>query len=337
MRRAITVACSGALALFACTKNAANAADAGAADLASELGDAEPPDNGFVDGGISAHRGIPMNAPWLSFYGSAAQMGDLQEAASAFRLIDVDVDPGVKNFTAAQITTLKNGGRTTVLSYLNVGACEMFRSYWSNVPAGFVSCSANTAAQIGPYGGYPDEVWMNVSDPAYQTLIVEYVAPRLVAAGADGFFLDNLELVEHGQNASDGPCDAICAQGGLDLVRMLRAKYPDLYIVMQNATGNATRLGFSAGIPFPTLLDGVSAEEVYQPYSATREAELVAWQSLGLVFNQRPFSITTEDYVGDCTSTSRAQAIYDQSRARGFSPYVTISSADQNTVCYWPF
>jgi cysteinyl-tRNA synthetase len=35
--------------------------------------------------------------------------------------------------------------------------------------------------------------------------------------------------------------DAVCAQGGFDLVRKLREKYPALVLVMQNATGNTTR------------------------------------------------------------------------------------------------
>ena len=30
-----------------------------------------------MDSGVSAKRGISANAPWLSFYGTAQQMGDL--------------------------------------------------------------------------------------------------------------------------------------------------------------------------------------------------------------------------------------------------------------------
>src|SRR5947208_2151913 len=106
---------------------------------------------------------------------------------------------------------------------------------------------------------------MNVGNADYQKLMVDFVAARLAAMGVDGFFLDNLEIVEHGTATTNGPCDAACAQGGLDLVRKLRERFPELLIVMQNATSDVTRLGTTGGVAFPSLLDGISHEEVYAP------------------------------------------------------------------------
>ena len=63
-----------------------------------------------------AGRGFPSPAPWASCYGSAAQMGDLNKAAQTFRIINIDTDPGVGNFTPVQITQLKAGGRNRVIS-----------------------------------------------------------------------------------------------------------------------------------------------------------------------------------------------------------------------------
>jgi cysteinyl-tRNA synthetase len=283
-------------------------------------------------------RGFPHLAPWLSFYGTATQMGSLDMVAATFRIINLDADPTTSNFTAAQIVQLRAGGQNRVISYLNVGSCEKSRSYWSTVPAGFVSCGANTAAQIGPYAGYPDEVWMNLGNADYQKLIVEYVAPRLVAQGVDGFFLDNLELVEHGTSTSNGPCDAGCAQGGLDLVGKLRAAFPAQLIVMQNATSDVTRMGQTGGVAFPSLLDGISHEELTFPMAdATARSELDAWRAMALLPGGRPFFVGTEDYVGSCSNTTDAKKAYDISRAAGFSPYATDASAGQAVVCYWPF
>ncbi|MCU1280392.1 MAG: hypothetical protein JWM53_3938, partial [bacterium] len=63
------------------------------------------------DGGTS-QRGFPQTAPWVSFYGTAAEMGDLNRVASTFRVINLDADPGGGgNFTTAQIATLKAGGQ----------------------------------------------------------------------------------------------------------------------------------------------------------------------------------------------------------------------------------
>ena len=92
------------------------------------------------------------------------------------------------------------------------------------------------------------------------------------------------------------------------------------------------------GVSFPLLLDGVSHEETYAPkYDREAESELLAWQGLQLRPNGRAFSITTEDYVGSCTQQTKARRVYAKSRERGFSPYATISSANQDSVCYWAF
>jgi len=287
----------------------------------------------------SSKRGFPEGAPWVSFYGTASEMGDLKKVADTFRVINIDVDPEGANFTKAEIVTLKNGGKNRVISYFNLGSCEDFRSYWDTVPSGFVSCSANKAAQRGAYDGYPDETWMDVGNADYQKLLVEHVAPRLVDMGIDGFFFDNLEIVEHGTATTNGPCDKACSQGGLDLVRKLREKFPDMLFVMQNATSTVTMNGKTGGLDYPTLLDGISHEEPFTPMPGDKSVqdELVAWKKLGLSPGGHAFWIATEDYVGTCTNTKDAKAIYDASRAIGFSPYATDDSAGQKVVCYWGF
>ncbi len=281
--------------------------------------------------------GFPIAGPWVSFYGSAEQLGDLARVARTFRIINLDADPGTENFTDEQLRVLRAGGQNRVLSYLNIGACEHDRTYWSRVPAGLSSCAANRAAQRGAYKGYPDETWMDPSDPSYQQLLLEYVAPRL-AARVDGFYLDNLEIVEHPARSTNGPCSPSCRQGGLDLVRRLREKFPAHLIVMQNATGEVTRAGVTGGVRFATLLDGIAHEEVYAPrYDGDAEAELLAWRALNLRSRQgRPLWIAVEDYVGSCTNQRAAQAALSRARAREFSPYVSDHSGAQQTICYWP-
>lgn len=188
-------------------------------------------------------RGFPATAPWVSFYGNAGQMGDLDAVARTFRIINIDADPDAATFTTADIARLKHNGQNRVISYLNLGSCETYRSYWSTAPAGLLSCGATFAAQRGSYQGSPDEVWMDVGNAEYQALVLNHIAPRLAARGVNGVLFDNFEIVEHGTGTTNGPCDISCRQGGLELVRRLRLKYPALLFVMQNATGDVTRLG----------------------------------------------------------------------------------------------
>jgi cysteinyl-tRNA synthetase len=277
-------------------------------------------------------RGFPETGPWLSFYGRADQMGPLDRVAARFRIINIDADPHMENFDPAQIARLRAGGRNRVISYLNIGACESFRDYFHRTPAGVVSCKGNKKAQRGAYAGYPDEIWMDPGDPDYQRLIAEHVAPRLAAQGVDGFFLDNLEILEHDR------CDERCRQGGLALVARLRAAFPGHLIVMQNATGSVTLRGRIAQEPFAALLDGVTREEVYTPrFDASAEAELRRWLALGLRPGGRAFFVGTEDYVGGCKRDSLARSIQERSRSSGFSPYVTDASAGQKVICPWSY
>jgi cysteinyl-tRNA synthetase len=270
---------------------------------------------------LGSGRGFPATCPWLSFYGTSRQLGNLPRVARHFRIINIDADPASGNFRGKDIAVLKRNGRNRVLSYLNVGACERFRDYWQTAPSGFLSCKDNRKAQRGSYGGYPDEIWMDPSDVDYQRLLLEVIAPRLAATGVDGFFLDNLEILEHEANTNNGPCDSRCRQGGLALVKKLRDAFPNHLIVMQNATSDVTRL----------------ARLATQTPDRQGETELVAWQALKLAPGQRKFFLGTEDYVGHCRAAKRARIIKRLSRARGFCPFVTDASAGQKVLCSWAF
>jgi cysteinyl-tRNA synthetase len=265
-------------------------------------------------------------------------MGDLDAVAAKYRIINIDADPDAKNFSAAQIETLKAHGRNRVLSYLDVGSCEKHRSYWRSVPSGFTSCGANARAQLGAYEDYDDETWMDPSNEEYARLIVDHVAARLAARGVDGFYLDNLELLSHGPTDANGPCSARCRQGGLDLVHRLRERFPDLLLVMQNGTTDVTRLGTTHGTAFVRLLDGIVHEEVYAPsFDAEAERQLLAWKAMNLrTRTGRPFWIGVEDYAGSCRATAIASAAAKRAAAQGFSSYVSDASAGQQVICEWP-
>jgi cysteinyl-tRNA synthetase, unknown class len=225
---------------------------------------------------------------------------------------------------------------------MNVGSCESFRSYYANDPAGHKSCTSS-GALTGAYFGFADEMWADLSNAAYQDLIVNHVAPRLIAQGVDGFFLDNMEVVEHGLTpAQGGPCAAACTQGGLDLVWQLRQKFPDKLIVMQNAVTATTRSGTSHGTAFSSLLDGISVESVFANGSRVATdtgtlSEVLAWRDLGLRPGGHPFWLAVEDYVGACTAANKttATSLYTNASAMGLSEYVTDTSGQQHTPCYW--
>ncbi|MFP6562484.1 endo alpha-1,4 polygalactosaminidase [Paraburkholderia sp. B3] len=330
--RAAALACAALLA--AC--GGGGGASGSAASPASGASSPQPAVaiNGSTNVTIAASRNLNPQGAWVVYYGSGSQ-ADLARMASTFKLIVVDADPanGSPAVTPAQIATLRSNG-ATVLSYLNFGACETWRTYWSSAPAGFLSCSANTAAQLGKMAGY-SEYWMNPANSDYQHLIADYVAPQLMATGVDGLMLDNFEIVGHGAGATDGPCDATCAQGGLDLVARLRNDFPDAPIVLNHAPVTALS-GTSGGIAFPMLVDGDFGEQVFAPAVDTGQVqELQTWRSVEAGLPRSAFFTGSLDYMTDCTQTSAAQSDWNASLAAGLNPSVATSAL--NTVCWWPF
>lgn len=85
-------------------------------------------------------------------------------------------------YSEAEIETLHNNG-VKVYSYLNVGSIETFRDYYA----------AYQHLILGEYENWPDEYWVDVSQPEWQTHIIEE-AGTLAEKGVDGFFLDNTDV-----------------------------------------------------------------------------------------------------------------------------------------------
>jgi cysteinyl-tRNA synthetase len=279
-------------------------------------------------------RGFPALSPFLVYYDTAESLGNLSVIANKFRIIDIDVDPGLGNFTKAQVTQLKGGGKNRVLGYLNMGACENFRAYWATAPAGFLSCSANKAAQRGSYEGWPNETWMDLGNADYQKLVIDHMAAGVASLGVDGFYFDNLDIVDHGTNTTNGPCNAACVQGALDTVRKLREKYPDFLFVMQNAVGENTFEGTTGGVAFTSLLDGIVGENTFTPLprgDASLLSDLKLWQGLNLMPGGRPFFIGTLEYLDSCDDTANLTKVVDLGKSNGFTSYVSVESL--NEIC----
>src|SRR4051812_34846006 len=72
----------------------------------------EPPESATAprESAPTSGPGFPASGPWVSFYGNAAEMGDLTKVARTYRIINIDADPAAGNFSAAQLDTLKAGG-----------------------------------------------------------------------------------------------------------------------------------------------------------------------------------------------------------------------------------
>lgn len=71
-----------------------------------------------------------------------------------------------------------------VYAYLNIGSLEEYRTYFNEFKE----------KTLGLYENWEDEYWMDVSDVAWQKLIVDKLGRDIVDKGFDGFFIDNCDV-----------------------------------------------------------------------------------------------------------------------------------------------
>ena len=71
-----------------------------------------------------------------------------------------------------------------VYAYLDIGSLENYRPYFNEFKE----------KTLGLYENWEDEYWMDVSDVAWQKLIVDKLGRDIVDKGFDGFFIDNCDV-----------------------------------------------------------------------------------------------------------------------------------------------
>ena len=103
-------------------------------------------------------------------------------AAGVYDLLVIDA----QDFTGGEITHLKAGGKTKILSYINVGAIEDDRSYFS--------AAKKDGLLLGKYDNWPGEYWVAAQKPEWKAIILG-LASSLAAKGVDGFWVDNLDIL----------------------------------------------------------------------------------------------------------------------------------------------
>ena len=119
-----------------------------------------------------------------------------EDASSLTRYQTVVID--AQYFTKEEIAAVQAKG-TQVYTYLNIGSIETFREGYD----------AFKRITLSPYDNWPDEYWVDVSQPEWQQFIAGE-AKSLIDKGVDGFFLDNADVYYL------YPTDAIYA--GLDAI-----------------------------------------------------------------------------------------------------------------------
>lgn len=132
-----------------------------------------------------------------STYGTKSEFVDAI-AATNFDVVLIDLFFGDEELTATDVQALKtkaNGGKRLVIAYMNIGAAETYRYYWED------DWKKGRPGWIEKeYDGYPDEYWVKFWKKDWKAIMYGNDASytkKLLNAGFDGAYLDNIEAYYH--------------------------------------------------------------------------------------------------------------------------------------------
>ncbi len=147
-----------------------------------------------------------------------------------------------QEFSKQDITKLKSNG-TTVYSYLNIGSIENYRPYYSKYEK----------YTLDVYENWEDEKWVDVSEPKWQSFILDDLAPSILDKGVDGLFIDNVDVYYHYQ-------DEPVFEGLTNILTGLKEK--GTYILI-NGGDIYVHDYFDAYDNISDIMDGVNQETVF--------------------------------------------------------------------------
>lgn len=111
-------------------------------------------------------------------------------------------------FQAEHIRELHAEGKR-IFGYINVGAMEEYRPFYDRFQH----------LTMDVYENWPDERWIDVSSPAWQSFLVDELGKRYADMGLDGFFLDNTDVYYHypTEEVFQGLCAILKGLKGYDI------------------------------------------------------------------------------------------------------------------------
>ena len=239
-----------------------------------------------------------------------------QIAASAFDLavIDLTRDGCVDTFTRSEIEAVQDAGKV-VLAYFEIGAIEEYRPEWPDVP---------NDLKLGAVSGWPSEQYVAYWDERWWP-IVQGRVDQAIAAGFDGAYLDMIVTYEEIPADAAGSDREDLAQKMVDLIARLsvyaKERAPSFKVVPQNSPELHIYSGYLQAI------DALGIEELY--FLATDRACTRSWcyenQENAAAIRDAGKLVLTIDYADQDAAIASA---YEQSRAAGFVPYVSVRSLD---------
>ncbi|MEO7197931.1 MAG: endo alpha-1,4 polygalactosaminidase [Solirubrobacterales bacterium] len=231
--------------------------------------------------------------------GTGTLDGDVTARFAAFDLVVVDGEEA----RSSQVRALRARGKL-VLAYLSVGTVEPGRFWYRQAKA----------YRLRDRFEEFDEYYAATSKRGYRRLIERKVAPRILAKGFDGLFLDNTDMI------ADHPRQR---QGMYRLVRALAR------LVHRRGKLLFSQNGDDVIGPSLRYYDGWNREDVTWTYDFDRrryervtDSDTRAAQATMRRLARRGLLVTSSDYTRAGDKAAEAEAVHNSCTAGGL-PFVT--------------
>ncbi len=202
---------------------------------------------------------------------------------------------------------------TIRLGYLSVGEADINRAYWQSV--------RDRPFLVETNPNWPDNVRVDLRDKAWQEILLNQEAPRLLRMGFQGFMLDTIDTAPY-LETKDPVRFAGMRQALKDWLVQLRRAFPQAVLVAN---------GTEALVDVAPFVDGYVVEGVFATYDFGRKLyrqttdiertwKLTQIEKARAVAHRPVFTIEYAS-VGDI---HLAEWATQQSLGKGFKPYVTV-------------
>lgn len=144
------------------------------------------------------------------------------DSLAEYDLVILDPDA----YEVRDIRQLREQGALS-LGYVNIGEAEDWRSFADLIDPAWV---------LGENPNWPGHQFIDAREPGWQRLVVDGIAPRVVAREFDGLFLDMADVAAPGLYPDTAP-------GVVAVIRALRERYPTHLLVMNRGLFLAEEVG----------------------------------------------------------------------------------------------
>lgn len=254
-----------------------------------------------------AAHGSPQHISWLCYYGTDRKVLSLLD----YTLFILEAD------ALGPLTHEDKAGRVC-LAYMSLGEIVQSRWFWPQVQDKAWLLEENT-----------DWAGAHRLDPRsseWAELLIHQVAPALLAAGYDGFLLDNVDIGEYLENTDPERYEG-ARMAVAEIIRRLHETYPDAVLIANGGLSTAAEVAdcLSAVVSESTLSAWVANEDGAFSY-AEISPQSKAWLRPRLLRLQGAgIPILALEYV-DPHDAEAQQRVREAVKKAGHHPYIAERS-----------